>query len=102
MEKTLARMIYKRMKIGERYSSRELYDLLDEEEYYDFIYANAPELYGKDIRKVVSSEMWKVVNAGYATTHTEQATLANIRGLRKGATPTSYTTYTIRYWVRVR
>lgn len=99
MEKTLARAIYKRMEIGRPYTTRNLYDLLDEAEYYALI---SEDLIGKDIRKIVSSEMWKVVKAGYAKTYTEQETLANVRGIRKGSTPTSFTTYTIRYWTRVK
>lgn len=46
--------------------------------------------------------MWKVVKTGYARTYTEKETLANVRGLRYGAKPTSFTDYKFRYWVRVK
>lgn len=98
MEKTMARAIYKRMELGRPYTSMQLCDLLGDE-YYSYI---PVELQGKDVRKVVAAEMWKVVKAGYATTRAEQQTLANIRGLRKGAAPTSFTTYTFRYWTRTK
>ena len=99
MEQTMARAIYKRMELGRPYTSMELFNLLDEFEAYSYIPA---ELHGKDVRKIVAAEMWKVVKAGYATTRTERETLANVRGLRKGAAPTSFTTYTFRYWTRTK
>lgn len=98
MEKTMARAIYKLMEIGKRYTTTELFDLLGDA-YYSYI---PVELQGKNVNKIVSSEMWKVVKAGYAKTCTEQETLGNVRGLRYGTAPTSFTTYTFRYWVRVR
>ena len=99
MEKTMARAIYKRMEVGKAYTTYELFKLLPEEEYYSFI---PVEMQDKDVRKVVSAEMWKVVNTGYAKTHTEIKELPIVRGLRYGAEPKSFTAYTIRYWVRVR
>ena len=97
MEKTLAREIYKRMEIGKQYTTMELFNLLSESEYYGLIPA---EMQGKDVRKVVAAEMWKVIRAGYATTHTSCESLPNVRGLRYGSKPSSFTTYTIRYWIR--
>lgn len=99
MEKTLARAIYKRMEIGKEYTSYGLFRLLGEDEYYRII---PVEQQGKDVRKIIAAEMWKVVKAGYAKTRTEQEALPNVRGLRYGATPTSFTTYTFRYWTRVK
>ena len=98
MEKTLARAIYKQMEVGKEYTSSELRDLLGDE-YYNYIPA---ELQGKDVRKIVSNEMWKVVNSGYAVTTKRNESLANVRGLKYGSKPTSFTTYAIRYWKRVK
>ena len=99
MEKTMARAIYKRMEVGKAYTTMELFGLMSENEYYSFI---PVEMHGKDVRKIVSAEMWKVVKTGYAKTYTEQAELANVRGIRFGAAPKSFTAYTMRYWVRAR
>lgn len=98
MEKTMARAIYNLMEIGKRYTTTELFDLLGDA-YYSYI---PVDLHGKNVNKIVSSEMWKVVKAGYAKTCTKQETLGNVRGLRYGTAPTSFTTYTFRYWERVR
>lgn len=98
MEKTLAREIYKRMEIGKPYTTSELFDLV-EDTYYNYIPA---ELQGKDVRKVISNEMWKIVKTGYAETYIEKEALPNVRGLRYGVRPTSFTNYTFRYWVRTR
>lgn len=98
MEKTMARAIYKMMEVGKPYTTRNLYDMLGDD-YYKYI---PVELQGKDVRKIVSAEMQKVVKTGYARTYTEKETLANVRGLRYGATPTSSTEYTIRYWIRTK
>ena len=89
---TMARAIYKKMKLGEAYTSSELYRLVEDE---------YPAT-GEDVRKVVAREMWKVVNAGYATTGLKIEKLANVRGLKFGSCPTSYTTYTIRCWKRIK
>lgn len=94
---TLARMIYKKMEVGKQYTTTELFDLLSESEYYSLI---PVEMQGKDVRRIVSAEMWKAVKAGYATTHTSHESLQNVRGLRYGSKPSSFTTYTIRYWIR--
>lgn len=99
MEKTMARAIYKRMEVGKPYTTSELFDLLGETEYYKYI---PVELQGKDVRKIVSAEMSKIVKTGYARTYTEQETLGNVRGLRYGTAPKSFTTYTFRYWVRTK
>ena len=99
MEKTLARAIWKRMEIGKAYTTRELFNLLSEVEYYSYIPA---ELQGKNVNKIVASEMWKVVNAKYARTYTKKEELAIVRGIRFGATPNCYETYTFRYWVRLK
>lgn len=110
MEKTLAREIYKRMEIGKPYTSMDLRKLLrawdegDDVTYTpDLYYRHIPaELHGKDVRKVIAAEMWKVVNAGYAKTYIKKESLPILRGLRYGAEPTCYQEYTIRYWVRVK
>lgn len=99
MEKTMARAIYKRMEVGKQYTTRNLFRLLSEAEYYSYI---PTEMQGKDVRKIISSEMWKTVEAGYVKTFTEQESLPNVRGLRFDARPNSFTTYTTRYWVRQR
>ena len=94
MEKTMARAIYKKMAIGEWYTSYELYCLVEDD---------YPPT-GKDVRKVVASEMWKVVNAGYADTKLENETYYLTRGFRFG-TPKSKLptqTYTVRYWRRIK
>lgn len=98
MEKTMARAIYKLMEIGKPYTTSELYDLLGDD-YYKYI---PVEMQGKDVRKIVSAEMWNVVNAGYARSYTEQETLALVRGIRFGSKPTATQTYTFRYWVRLK
>ena len=87
MEKTMAREIYKRMELGKQYKSYDLFKLIE-----DVYYKHIPvELQGKDVRKIVAAEMWKVVNSGYARTFIERETLANVRGIRFGAKPTSFT-----------
>ena len=102
MEKTMARTIYKRMELGKSYKTYELFKLLSEEEYYGFI---PVELQGKDVGKVVAAEMWKVVNAGYATTSVGEETYHIVRGCRYGKTDWSKVptqTYSCRYWVRTK
>lgn len=103
MEKTLAREVYKRMEIGRAYTTSELGRLLGDD-YYKMVPVNQhpgqPD--GMPVSKMISAEMWKVVKTGYAITYTKNETLANVRGLRRGATPTSYTEYKFRYWTRTR
>lgn len=94
----MARAIYKRMELGKAYTTKDLFGLLGDD-YYKYI---PVELQGKNVHKIVSAELWNVVNAGYAKTYTESETLGNVRGLRRGTAPKSFTTYTFRYWVRVR
>ena len=103
MEKTMAQAIYKRMEIGKAYTTSELFKLLDDE-YYNYIpFDMQPgQPNGKPVNQVVSSEMYKAVNAGYVRTYTEKEELANVRGIRYGSKPTSYTMYTLRYWVRIK
>ena len=98
MEKTLAREIYKAMETGKPYTTSDLFRLI-EDVYYQHIPA---ELQGKNVNKIVSEEMWKIVKTGYARTYTEKETLANVRGLRYGSKPTSFTEYTFRYWLRIK
>lgn len=99
MEKTMARAIYKLMEIGKPYSTTDLFNLLDDD-YYKYI---PVEMQGKDVRKIVSSEMWKVVNSGYARTYTEQETLELVRGIRFGSNRHGDAqTYTFRYWERTK
>lgn len=98
MEKTMAREIYKSMKIGKLYTTRDLFKLI-EDNYYQYI---PVERQGENVNKIISREMWKVVKTGYARTYTEKETLANVRGIRFGSEPTSFTQYTFRYWVRVK
>lgn len=98
MEKTMARELYKAMEIGKPYTTSDLFRLIE-----DVYYQHIPvELQGKNVNKIVSEEMWKVVKTGYARTFTEKETLANVRGIRFGSEPTSFTNYTFRYWVRVK
>ena len=103
MEATMARAIYKQMEIGKAYSTGDLSRLIGDD-YYKYIPVNQhpgqPD--GYTVSKGISDEMWKVVNAGFAKTYTKKETLANVRGLKHGATPKSFTDYTIRYWVRTR
>ena len=100
MGKTLAREIYKKMRIGNRYTTSELFDLIGEDTYYKHI---PVELQGKDVRKIISAEMWKVVKAGYATTCTEQEELELVRGIRFGSRRhVPLQTYTFRYWTRTK
>ena len=99
MEKTLAREIYKAMETGKPYTTRELFELIGESVFYKHL---PVELQGKNVNKIVSEEMWKVVKTGYARTYIEKETLANVRGIRFGSEPTSFTNYTFRYWVRVK
>ncbi|MBR5874498.1 MAG: hypothetical protein IKY90_07200 [Oscillospiraceae bacterium] len=98
MEKTMARAIYKLMEIGKPYTSMQLRDLLGDD-YYKYI---PVEMQGKDVRKIVNAEMWKVVNSGYARSYTEQENLAIVRGIRYGSKPTAFQSYTFRYWVRLK
>jgi hypothetical protein len=99
MEKTMARAIYKRMEIGKPYTTYSLFQLIGETAYYSFI---PTEMHGKSVNKIVANEMWKVVNTGYARTYIKKEMLPNVRGLRYGSTPTSFTEYHIRYWVRTK
>lgn len=98
MEKTLARAIWRQMEIGKTYTTTELFKLI-ETEYYSYI---PVELQGKNVNRIIANEMWKVVKAGYARTYTSKEKLPNIKSLRYGTTPKSYTTYTFRYWVRLK
>ena len=103
MEATMARAIYKQMKIGKAYSTSDLSRLIGDD-YYKYIPVNQhpgqPD--GMPVNKVISNEMWKVVNAGFAKTYTAKETIGNVRGLKFGTAPKSFTTYTARYWVRTR
>lgn len=103
MEATMARAIYKQMEIGKEYSTRDLVRLIADD-YYKYIPVNQhpgqPD--GMPVSKGVSSEMWKVVKAGFAKTYTKEDCFGNVRGLRFGTAPKSYTTFTARYWVRTR
>ena len=103
MEETLARAIYKRMEIGREYSTRDLSRLIGDD-YYKYIPANKhpgqPD--GMPVNKGISNEMRKVVNAGFAKTYTAQETFGNVRGLKFGTDPKSFTTYNLRYWVRTK
>ena len=103
MEATMARAIYKQMEIGKEYSTRDLVRLIGDD-YYKYIPVNQhpgqPD--GMPVSKGVSSEMWKVVKAGFAKTYTKEDCFGNVRGLRFGTAPKSYTTFTARYWVRTR
>ena len=85
------------MVIGEWYTSSELYRLIEDD---------YPPT-GKDVRKVVAAEMWKVVNAGYADTRLEQETYHITRGLRYNVRNRDWSkvptqTYTVRYWRRIK
>lgn len=103
MEKTMARAIYKAMEIGKAYTSSELFDLLGDD-YYKYIPVC---LQGKDVRKIVASEMWKVVNTGFAKTEVKEETYHMIRGLRykcrnRDWSKVSTKTYAVRYWTRIK
>ena len=103
MEATMARAIYKQMEIGKAYTTSELSSLIGDD-YYKYIPVNQhqgqPD--GMPVNKGISNEMWKVVNSGFAKTYTAQETIGNVRGLKFGTAPKSFTTYTARYWVRTR
>ena len=103
MEATMARAIYKQMEIGKSYSTADLSRLIGDD-YYKYITVNQhhgqPD--GMPVNKGISNEMWKVVNAGFAKTYTAQETIGNVRGLKFGTAPKSFTTYTARYWVRTK
>ena len=97
MEKTMARAIYKAMTPGEWYTSYELYQLVQDD---------YPAT-GKDVRKVVAAEMWKVVNAGYAKTKLDKETYHSVRGLKYHSPNRDWSkvptqTYSVRYWQRVK
>lgn len=99
MEKTMARAIFKAMEIGKPYTSMELFKLI-ENVYYNYI---PVELHGKDVRKIVASEMWTVVKAGYAKTEIHEEEMAIVRGRKFGSkAPYATKTYTVRYWTRVK
>lgn len=103
METSLARAIYKNMEIGKHYTTSDLLRLIGDD-YYKIV----PQEFhpfqtnGKPVNKVISNEMWKVVNSGFAKTYKREETLANVRGLKYGSKPTSFTTYFVRYWVRIK
>ena len=103
MEATMARAIYKKMEIGKAYSTSDLSRLIGDD-YYNYIPVNQhpgqPD--GMPVNKGISNEMWKVVSSGFAKTYTAQETIGNVRGLKFGTAPKSFTTYTTRYWVRTR
>lgn len=103
MEKTLARAIYKQMEVGKSYTTSELFRLIGDDYYRIVPTENHPfQPNGKPVNKIISDEMWKVVMTGFAKTYTAEETLANVRGLKYGSSPTSFTTYKFRYWVRLR
>ena len=103
MEKTMARAIYKKMEIGKAYTTSELFDLIGDD-YYKYISARMQpgQMNGRPVNTVVSKEMWKVVNTGYAKTYTQVERLPLVRGLKYGVTPTCFQEYTMRYWVRTK
>lgn len=103
MEKTLARAIYKAMEIGEAYTTSELRELIGDD-YYKYIPIDMQpgQEHGVPVNQKISSEMWKVVNAGYAKTYTSEEDLPIVRGLRFGAKPKAYQHYKFRYWVRIK
>lgn len=97
MEKTMARAIYKKMVVGQWYTSYELYRLVEDD---------YPPT-GKDVRKVVAAEMWKIVNTGYADTKLESDTYRIVRGLHRNVKNRDWSkvptqTYTTRYWRRLK
>jgi hypothetical protein len=103
MEKTLARAIYRKMVIGKEYTTSELLNLIGDD-YYKIVPAEIHPFQpnGKPINRVISEEMWKVVNSGFAKTYKSEENLPNIAGLKYHSKPTSFTTYSFRYWVRVK
>lgn len=103
MEKTLARAIYKKMEIGKEYTTSDLFNLIGDD-YYKYISRDMQpfQTNGKPVNAIISSEMWKVVNSGYATTKVCEEELPLVRGLKFGSKPTAFQKYTFRYWVRVR
>lgn len=111
---TLARAIYKNMEIGKEYTTTEIGNLMIDADGYGFpcdggiptriaemTWEEAPDGL-KGIHKVILSQMWKIVNTGYATTRMEEETLGSIRGCQFGGTKTVYKTYNMRYWKRVK
>ena len=103
MEKTLARAIYKKMEIGKAYSTSDLSKLIGDD-YYKIVPVefHPHQLNGKPVNAIISEEMWKVVMSGFAKTHKGEETMAYVRGLKKGTTPTSFRTYSVRYWIRTK
>lgn len=103
MEKTLARSIYKLMEVGKEYTTSDLYRLIGED-YYKYIPEDMQpfQANGRPVNYIISSEMWKVVKSGYATTRTEQKTLLLCGGVKFGYKPKDSKTYTVRYWIRVK
>lgn len=103
MAKTLAQLIYYKMEIGKEYTTSQLSRLIGDE-YYNYIpkeeQPNQPN--GYPITRKIASEMWKVVKSGYATTRSGTETVADVRGLKFGTKPKSYTTYKVRYWTRLK
>ena len=103
MEKTLAREIYKKMELGKEYTTSDLLRLVGDD-YYRIVPVefHPYQTNGKSALKVVSEEMWKVVKSGFAKTHKAEETLGNVRGLKFGSKITSYTNYSVRYWIRTK
>lgn len=100
---TLARAIYKKMEIGKPYATSDLLRLIGDD-YYKIV----PQEFhpfqpnGKPANKVISEEMWKVVNSGFAKTYKREEKTADVRGRKFGSKPTGFTTYSVRYWVRTK
>jgi hypothetical protein len=103
MEKTLAREIYKKMEIGKAYTTSDLLRLVGDD-YYKIVPVEFHPFQpnGKSALKIVSEELWKVVKSGFAKTYKTEETVGNVRGLKFGAKPTSYTNYSVRNWVRTK
>lgn len=103
MEKTLARALYKLMKIGETYSTADIRRLLGDD-YYKYIPEDMHPFQpnSKPVNIVITKELWKIVNQGYAKTYTVKELLPVIRGIKFGTKPTCYQSYNIRYWVRTK
>ena len=97
MEKTLARAIYKRMEIGKEYTTRDIFRILDDEQ-YKYI----PVEHHRECKTIVVNELWKIVKAGFATTIKRPEEMGLVRGHRFGSKNIPIIPITVRYWKRVK
>ena len=103
MEKTFAREIFNRMKIGEAYRMSDLMTLVEMEDrlpYFPEI-KNYNDLKNFDFKSEFYKAMNLIVSSGYVTTEIREFTTAFTKGRKYGSKiPTS--NYHAKVWIRIK